>query len=799
MNYTVNLIIAGFLSFSLVYAFTTTFKMTYEVRDVIKLVFTMVVIYSIAFTNRITVIITFVVSGLIFTGSLIYFINKPTVFNIIYSKAASTLLWLDGYINYEVPLNLEFQKYTFLTLGILIPLVVYIVSVKKFNFYVLLIGGLSLFVGQWMIDYFVIYIPFYIFMFFLIISYFKHVYLRSSGKDSDTLRNSHAAFLLLCAPVCLFVFLLAYFMPASEKPIEWDWMDSKINSIESFVNSKFSNVNSEYFTIGSTGFNEESARLGGNVRVDDTLVMKVDSPVGGIYLKGAVRDQYTGFSWESTNTERMALGQKLQLVDLNTDFFKVLEESNILSERSSDLNKLLNKTSINITYENLKTKTLFIPSKTESIVFDEQVSVFMDNYGIPSSEKFLRKQFKYNVELYNINTSNESLADLLRNSSQGMYNIYVQTEDKSISQNTTTIVSNQYISLDQKAPENYEKYLQIPDELPERVKKLALEITYSAENNFDRAKAIESYLANNYSYTLIPGTTPKDRDFVDYFLFDQKFGYCTYYASAMTVLARSIGIPARYVEGYVLPTQPAQSTSYEVTNKQAHAWVEVYFEGFGWIPFEPTAPLSQNLYGTSERTIAEESNTPDQAETDIIDESIPDQSDNEDNETENETEEGEVAETASNHNGVGVSIGTQALLFTRFLVPVFLVLLPGAAAFSTIKRSLRFHRMQRLTPKQRVIEMYRHLLKVLSIQGFQIKPSETPTQYAHRIDDCMEFNSINFMMVTDIFIKARYSNMAIDEYELLQMTNFYSTLPAWYKERTGWLRYFVYNNLLGLI
>ncbi|MGI6669306.1 MAG: transglutaminase-like domain-containing protein [Acetivibrionales bacterium] len=140
----------------------------------------------------------------------------------------------------------------------------------------------------------------------------------------------------------------------------------------------------------------------------------------------------------------------------------------------------------------------------------------------------------------------------------------------------------------------------MPENLPQRVKDLSLSLTSSKENNYDKAKAIEQYLASNYPYNLDVRSTPRNRDFVDYFLFDLKEGYCSYYASAMAILARCAGLPARYVEGYMLPPEPLEDdrTAFIITNMQAHAWVEIYFEGYGWLPFEPTSPFRSRFYET---------------------------------------------------------------------------------------------------------------------------------------------------------------------------------------------------------
>ena len=133
-----------------------------------------------------------------------------------------------------------------------------------------------------------------------------------------------------------------------------------------------------------------------------------------------------------------------------------------------------------------------------------------------------------------------------------------------------------------------DRFLQLPDGLPERIYALARDLTATEPNPYDRAVALENYL-RTIPYTLDVDTGPPNQDIVDYFLFDLKKGYCDYYASAMVVLARAAGLPARYVTGYVGETFDEINQVYVITADQAHAWTEVYFPGYGWIPFEPTS------------------------------------------------------------------------------------------------------------------------------------------------------------------------------------------------------------------
>jgi len=134
----------------------------------------------------------------------------------------------------------------------------------------------------------------------------------------------------------------------------------------------------------------------------------------------------------------------------------------------------------------------------------------------------------------------------------------------------------------------HERYTALPDTLPTRVREYAQLVTEEGETDYERMRLLERYLARNFPYTLTPGPSPRDRDFVDHFLFDLRTGYCVHFATAFVVMARSLGMPTRYVEGFLVNGRPDEDGFIDVTNNMAHAWPEVYFEGYGWQRFEPT-------------------------------------------------------------------------------------------------------------------------------------------------------------------------------------------------------------------
>ncbi len=159
---------------------------------------------------------------------------------------------------------------------------------------------------------------------------------------------------------------------------------------------------------------------------------------------------------------------------------------------------------------------------------------------------------------------------------------------------------------------NISSYIDMPLQTRAELEEIKKEIGTCA-NMDDQITAIQEYLEENYTYSMMPGTTPRNADFAVHFLKKQNSGYCAHFATAATLLLRSYGIPARYVEGYAVSvadvakgtainetydewfhgTNPIGETGVvqlDVTDANAHAWVEVYMQGIGWVPREFTPP-----------------------------------------------------------------------------------------------------------------------------------------------------------------------------------------------------------------
>lgn len=163
----------------------------------------------------------------------------------------------------------------------------------------------------------------------------------------------------------------------------------------------------------------------------------------------------------------------------------------------------------------------------------------------------------------------------------------------------------------QQAGEDYpeeikQTYLQLPENLPERIRTLSRELTREAKTPYEKVMALQNHLRDSglyqYEQKQVP-PTGLNQDIVEQFLFESKKGYCDHFSTSMAVMLRSVGIPTRWVKGFTPGTVKSKDSdgfTVEVKNKNAHSWVEVYFSGIGWLPFEPTPSFPSLLHQRSD-------------------------------------------------------------------------------------------------------------------------------------------------------------------------------------------------------
>ncbi len=143
-------------------------------------------------------------------------------------------------------------------------------------------------------------------------------------------------------------------------------------------------------------------------------------------------------------------------------------------------------------------------------------------------------------------------------------------------------------------PAAYDVYLQIPSEITARTRALAIEITAGATTDYDKVVRLRDWLVDNLAYTL-DLRDPGAQEPIDFFLFDRKAGHCEYFASALAMLARTVGVPTRSVNGFLGGEWNEYDGYIAVRAGDAHSWTEVWFPGQGWVTFDATPPGEDRL------------------------------------------------------------------------------------------------------------------------------------------------------------------------------------------------------------
>ena len=342
----------------------------------------------------------------------------------------------------------------------------------------------------------------------------------------------------------------------------------------------------------------------------------------------------------------------------------------------------------------------------------------------------------------------------------------------------------------------YEMYTALPLDFPTRVRDLAVAVTAGASNNYERMVMLEQYLSRNYTYTLTPGTPPRDQDFVEHFLFDIREGYCTYFATAFVTMARSLGMPARYVEGFLVSGTPDEHGFINVLNSMGHAWAEVYFEGFGWHRFEPTprSGLSQ-LPGGANSTLSEGGHQ--------IEEDWDWLLSNQGMSGEGSLPQDEGIDTSLPSSINGSEQGLEAiaqLVWIGVIIGISLVIMLIFAKIMTIYAQKR--RAKKAENAVAVIHSFGVLLSYLNILKFEMAASETVLQFTDRVCTRYYGNTSEGQFLREsaaIFVRARYGNQKISMEERKVVEDAVTNLDIQLKAYIGKRRYFFNRYILTLI
>ncbi|NEU03786.1 transglutaminase domain-containing protein [Clostridium senegalense] len=403
-----------------------------------------------------------------------------------------------------------------------------------------------------------------VYLFITLVSVFITNYLNTkedSIREKVKIRDSKILYLAYGCMICICVVTLVEIIPKNYKGISGNNY-SKIfkNTFSGNLPIEMSLINE--YGLTSSGYDERDKNLGGPLTINKTHVfdVKANEPY---YLKGSIKEIYDGKKWTSKY-------EADSFIELKKD-----QQYNPIKFKKQDSLNNLSLRSIRITpNKNLKTTSFFMVEKTRKIrgaldkIYCNEIPVFLSSKKINNpynvifyTNPFEKEIFK-SVEGYS-NEEYENYNILPRK--QWLDKSRLNYIDNSENSENNYIISNKYVD-----------YLSIPFTVPKEVYDLTNEIIEGKYSNSEKVYAIKNYLNKNYPYSLEVSNIPQNEEFVDYFLFKEKKGYCTYFATTTTIMCRIAGIPARYVEGFKIDEKSKNDKGeYEVTNGEAHAWCEI--------------------------------------------------------------------------------------------------------------------------------------------------------------------------------------------------------------------------------
>lgn len=331
-------------------------------------------------------------------------------------------------------------------------------------------------------------------------------------------------------------------------------LEKKADELRQWINDYFFFTDSrQAFSLRGEGWQPMGDEgLGGVPQVPDTPVMEVIAE-GKTYLRGSIRDMYNGRGWYDTISK--------DRYGFNSPRFAALRDELMDAGLPADSAFPLKTAEIHMLRDS--TSTLLVPQRLRELIPGAGLVPYFNT----ASEIFVTRNLKAG-DRYTVRYENYVAGDSLR----------------LLARSLEGRVDGRYAKIQA-------QYSSLPEHLSDAgiVSDLARQYAGSAKTPYDMAENIMLALQKHYQYTLDVPETPRDIDFAAHFLFQSKKGYCTYFATAMVVLARSVGLPARYIEGFLADGGASPEI---LTSKNAHAWAEVYIPSVGWVVFDATAPQS---------------------------------------------------------------------------------------------------------------------------------------------------------------------------------------------------------------
>jgi len=547
----------------------------------------------------------------------------------------------------------------------------------------------------------VVFLPFF---FFLLINIVEIIQIRWP-KQGNTDLNMHSLYL---APFILLMILMLGRFQLPDRPYEWDflkstgwWIRAKWESLINKYDFSSSNDSDSLFT----GFSDVVS-LGNGLYKNSRRIMKVSSSYYGkdiIKLGGKTFDTFEDLRWIKADKSSL---------DYRT--YDVLESLCAVISSDGDIYfDHLRNVYLDIDCSGIVTAHIFHPLKSLPYIEKTPLTqsggdLFFDSTIKPS----------YRIRFYHFFRNDEDLKNAITD--QRPVDAAAFSEAlKIVTSADPKICTFEGFKAYQKTIRDI--YSQKPL-ISAKTAGLLEETIKDAATDYEKLLAIEKLLSSLH-YDLEPGELPESvntaADFLDYLLFESQKGYCVHYATAFVLLARAQGLPARFVQGYAFSLRNGQA---DVRSYMAHAWPEVYLDGFGWLDFEPTPP-SHPTTGTQDTVSVEEV-----ADSGIV-----------------------SAQDDKNMDPVRfVQIILICIAFVSVLIPVFEVI-----------HKIRF---DRLPPAQKIRILFKQNLRLLKRMGSGLRKNETLSEFALRLKDTRYSRTSDIIPVYEELI---YGSRIVDENDVV--------------------------------
>lgn len=362
--------------------------------------------------------------------------------------------------------------------------------------------------------------------------------------------------------------------PVQEEPYDWQWAKDIYNNIHDRLviwSQSWDKNREDDFDTALAGFSEDGYLVGSLLENDKELMtlQGTQGVVTNLYLAGKVYDTFEGRQWTQKACEDVLPG--MDTVELLYAVMKYDEEA---------YEDYIYRAGLGVCYEYFRTEYLFAPLKVAEIEDCEYV-VSGSNRMFPEAKGY---DNRYRLSYWQMNLDHPCVYEMLETNlpeDEEMWNLVLERwgYDKNV---YTQEALREY-------RRNVHAQYSSDVELSDKMRDWIMEVKEQETSTIQKLRCIEAALSS-LEYTKSPGMLPEYIDsgteFLDYFVGERKQGYCSYFATAFVLLARAEGLPARYVEGFCVPL--TGNKNMKVTANMAHAWPEVYIEGKGWIPFEPT-------------------------------------------------------------------------------------------------------------------------------------------------------------------------------------------------------------------